>query len=286
MSFKCALAGLPTGGGKGVIIGDPAHLKTDALLRAYARAIDRIGAIFATGEDVGVGVADCDVMREETRFVGGTTFSAGGDPSVNTADGVLHGLRAVSERALDRRDLRGVRVAVQGLGAVGWGVAERLARRGASLVVADIRAQRVAAAVSELGAEAVTTAEIHRTSADIFAPCALGGVITVQTAKEIQARAVAGAANNQLADAAAGEMLAARGILFAPDFVINAGGIIGGGRDIATLPGRPPALDTTLERQLEQIHDRLLDIFERAAVARRTPEATAIAMGQDLIGRA
>src|SRR5690606_5551915 len=164
--------------------------------------IDRIGQTFATGEDVGVSVADMDTVREVTPYVGGTSVGAG-DPSIHTAVGVVHGLRAVLKHRFDREDFRGIKVAIQGLGAVGWRVAERLNDAGAQLVISDIREDAVHRACKELGAVALPVDQIHKADVDIYSPCALGGVITAQTATQIKARAVAGAANNQLVNAVA-----------------------------------------------------------------------------------
>nr|WP_298728975.1 Glu/Leu/Phe/Val dehydrogenase dimerization domain-containing protein [uncultured Steroidobacter sp.] len=284
MSYKSALAGLPLGGGKAVIIGDPAKLKTRELLHAYGRYIDRIGQTFATGEDVGISVADMETVNEVTPYVGGTSVGAG-DPSIHTAVGVVHGLRAVLKHQFDREDFRGIKVAVQGLGAVGWGVAERLKNAGAHLVVSDIREELVNRACNELGAIAAPVDQIHKADVDIYSPCALGGVITAQTASQIRARAVAGAANNQLASAEAGAALMQLGILFAPDYVLNAGGIISGLEATLRMPGRKALSLKPLAEQLAGIHDRLGEIFARSAKERRPPEVVAEQMARELIGR-
>ncbi|MFZ0499632.1 MAG: Glu/Leu/Phe/Val dehydrogenase dimerization domain-containing protein [Steroidobacteraceae bacterium] len=285
MSYKCALAGLPCGGGKAVIIGDPERLKSERLLHAYGRFLNRIGSSFVTGEDVGMSVRDIETVREVSPYVGGTSTAGAGDPSVHTAAGLMHGLRAVLARQFPGATFADVHVAVQGLGAVGWGVAERLHEEGAGLTVADIEPRRVERAVAKFGARQGEPGNIHRCEADIFCPCALGGVITVQTAQEIRARAVAGAANNQLASAAAGVALAERGILYAPDFVINAGGIISALEEYFRMPGREGRVDAPLPTRLAGIHDRLAEIFERAALQHQTPEATAERWARELIGR-
>lgn len=284
MSYKAALAGLPTGGGKAVIIGDPQRLKTRELLLAYGAYIDRLGGFYATGEDVGMGMADIDVVGEATRFVGGTSDGSG-DPSVHTARGVIHGLEAVATRRLGADSFAGLRIAIQGLGAVGMSVAERLHAAGAQLVVADIRADTVAEASARFLADVAPVDQIHSAAVDIFCPCALGGAITEAGAAEIQAAAVAGAANNQLSSAAAGERLAERGILYAPDYVVNAGGLIsgittGGNLRAATGVAFPP-----LGESLAVIRTRLLEIFERSDAEGRVPEAVAETMAQELIGR-
>jgi len=284
MSYKSALAGMPVGGGKSVIIGDPQRIKTRALLHAFGRFIHRIGNTYATGEDVGITVADIDTVAEVTPFVGGTSGGTG-DPSVHTAVGFLHGLRAVLESRFHTDSFEGVRVGLQGLGAVGWGIAERLHAAGAKLVVADIRPDVVDRAVRAFGATSLPTQTIHSAEVDIYAPCALGGVITEVSAGEIRAKAVAGAANNQLATPRAGALLAERGILFAPDFVINAGGIISGLEAASHMPGRKPVEFAPLETRLAAIHTRLAEIFRRAGTSGVRPEVTAEQMARQIIGR-
>jgi leucine dehydrogenase len=284
MSYKSALAGLPVGGGKAVIVGDPAALKTRAMLHAYGHFLNRLGEVFATGEDVGMGLADIEVVRTVSPFVAGTSRGAG-DPSIHTATGVMHGLRAVLKRAFGREDFAGVHVAIQGLGAVGMDLAGRLHAAGARLSVADIRREPVERAVALFGAQEAPVCAIHALDADIFAPCALGGVITEETALQIRARAVAGAANNQLSSPRAGELLAERGVLYAPDYVINAGGVSSGLEEFFAMPGRRGAAALPLDARLAGIHDRLLEIFELAEAEGRPPEAVAEAMARELIGR-
>jgi len=283
MSYKSALAGLPVGGGKAVIIGDPRALKSTDLLHAYGRFIDRIGRTFATGEDVGITVADMDRIAEVTPFVGGT--SRGIDPSIPTAEGVVQGLRAVLKRLFGTDCFDGVRLAVQGLGAVGWGVAERLHAQGARLVVADIREERVQQAVTAFNARSAACDTIHAVDCDIFVPCALGGVISKASVIELKSKAVAGSANNQLASPEAGAMLARRGILFAPDYVINAGGIISGIIGAASLPGREMRGLPPLDAAIEAIYDRLMVIFDHAEASQVTPEIAAERMARKMIGR-
>jgi leucine dehydrogenase len=285
MSYKSALANVPFGGGKAVIIGDPTVLKTRALLHAYGEFLNRIGSKFATAEDVGVSVADCEAIREVSPYVVGTASAGAGDPSVHTARGVFHGMRAVLGARLDRSDFTGIHVAVQGLGSVGWHLCEYLHAAGARLTVADIRNDRAEQARRQFAAKVADPETIHSAETDIFAPCALGGVISAQTVGAIHARAVAGAANNQLESRPIGEMLYKRGVLFAPDFVINAGGVIGAVEEITRLPGRKPYSPEPLELRLERIYHRLLDIFGRSAREKTPPEAIALRMGQELISR-
>ncbi len=285
MSYKSALAGIPCGGGKAVIIGKPEQIKSERLLRAYGGFLNRIGSVFVTGEDVGMSVQDMETIRKVCPYVGGTSSAGAGDPSVHTATGLMHGLRAVLERQFAGASFSDIRVAIQGLGAVGWSVAERLHAQGARLTVSDIRPEHVWRAVSLFNAHAVEPGDIHQCDVDVFCPCALGGVITEQVAGQLHARAVAGAANNQLASRAAGEALAARGILYAPDYVINAGGIISGMEEYLKMPGRSGNVDAPLTARLARIHDRLREIFDRAARTGQTPEATAEQMARELIGR-
>jgi len=286
MSYKCALAGVPFGGGKAVIIGDPAVLKHRALLHAYGRYLNRIGSQFCTGEDVGLSVADCEIIREVSAYVAGTDSAGAGDPSIHTAQGVFHGLQAVIEARLDRQDFAGVHVAVQGLGNVGSRLCQLLHNAGARLTVADVRTERAERIAREFRAEVVSAEAIHAVEADIFAPCALGGAINERTVEQLRAKAVAGAANNQLASAEMGERLQRRNILFAPDYVINAGGVIGAAEELARVPGRSlPALDC-VEVRLQRIHSRLHDIFGRAASERETPEVTAARIARDLLSGA
>lgn len=287
MSYKSALAGLPFGGGKAVIVGDPARLKTDALLRAYGGFLNRIGDVFATGEDVGLSVRDCEVIREATPFVGGTESAGAGDPGVHTAEGVFHGLRAVLKARFGASRFEGVHISLQGLGAVGWRLCERLHAAGARLTVSDLRAERVQRAQLEFGVAAVNPGEAHSVEADIYAPCALGAVITEESIRELRAPAVAGAANNQLAQPEMGALLHGRGVLFAPDYVINAGGVIGSAEEMIRMPGRSLADGLApLDVRLAAIETRLLTIFDRAAAEQTPPEVTAARWAREILAGA
>lgn len=285
MTYKSALAGLPCGGGKSVIIGNPERIKSQRLLHAYGRYLNRIGSVFVTGEDVGMSVSDIETIREVCPYVGGTSSAGAGDPSVHTATGLMHGLRAVLERQFPGADFADVHVAIQGLGAVGWNVAEQLHAQGARLTVADIRVEQTTRAATLFGARVVDPGDIHECDIDIFCPCALGGVVSEQVAGKLRARAVAGAANNQLASPAAGQILAERGILYAPDYVINAGGIISGMEEYLKIPGRSGKVDAPLPVRLERIRNRLLEIFDRAAQEHQRPEVMAEHLARELIGR-
>jgi len=265
MTYKSALAGLDLGGGKSVIIGDPHNDKNERLLHAMGRFLNQLEGRYIAAEDSGTSVADLKIMAEETPFVAGINDRAtvdgkwrNGDPSPSTALGVFHGLRAAVKHQLQRDDLKGLRIAVQGLGNVGFRLCEHLRQAGAKLLVSDIDPERMRTAVEKLGATAVSPEKIISRQVDIFAPCALGAVLNDESIPLLKADIVAGAANNQLAEERHGAMLQQRGILYAPDYVINAGGII----DIAC--ERQGFDDQYLNRQLAGIYQTLLDIFARA----------------------
>lgn len=225
MTYKNSAMGLPLGGGKAVIIADSTVDKTPALFEAFGRAVDRLGGHYITAQDVGTAPEDMVAIRRQTKWVAGLPKTSG-DPSPATAFGVYSGLKAALKHAFGSDDLKGRRVAVQGLGAVGMSLAERLYADGAQLVVADIAQKRIDQAVNDLGARAVTSDEIYDVECDVFAPCALGAVINDDTIPRLTAKVVAGSANNQLAEARHGDALKAKGIVYAPDFIINGGGVI------------------------------------------------------------
>jgi len=228
MTYKAAAAGLDLGGGKAVIIGDPLKQKSDALLRAYGRFVNRLAGVFYTGEDVGTDVSDMEIVRTETPFVGGLSRErgGGGDPSPITAYGVLQGMKACAAERWGHDSLEGRRVAVQGLGKVGWHLTELLQKANATVVGSDVNRDRAAEARQLLGIETVDPDAIYDVSADIFAPCALGGAISVDTVPRLKCDVIAGSANNQIASSPAVRMVSERGILYAPDYVINAGGLM------------------------------------------------------------
>ncbi len=256
MTFKNAAAGLPLGGGKAVIMGDPARDKTPELLRAMGRAVDTLSGRYWTAEDMGMTTADMAVLAGETAYVAGLAGGefASGDPSPVTARGVFNAIRRAARHRLGSESLDGRTVAVQGLGSVGWHLCALLHGEGARLIVTDINAARVAGAMAEWAAEAVAEDEIYGVGADIFAPCAIGGILNAQTIPQLRVSVVAGAANNQLATPEDGDRLAARDILYAPDFVANGGGIINVAAEILTISDRAAwvaakldALDLTME---------------------------------------
>jgi leucine dehydrogenase len=249
---------LSYGGGKSVIIGDSRTMKSEPLFRAMGRFVDSLGGRYIIAEDVGIGVSDVDIMAQETDHVSGTSAGGVGDPSPGTAYGVYMGIRAAVKHRLGRDVLEGVTVAVQGLGHVGRYLCRRLAAAGAALIVTDIDREAVAEVVGELGAKAVGPEEIYGVEAEVYAPCALGATINDSTIRVLRAPIVAGAANNQLAEPRHGAELQRRGVLYAPDYVINAGGVI-----IISHEG-PRYDEAAAFAHIARIHDTLLEIFRRA----------------------
>ncbi|MFT6163688.1 MAG: leucine dehydrogenase [Zhongshania aliphaticivorans] len=267
MSYKSALAGLPLGGGKAVIIGDPASQKSRQLLLAMGEFIEGLNGQYITAEDSGTGVADMKVIGERTTYVSGVMDGSrfGGDPSPYTAQGVFCGIKAACAFRHKANSLKGVRVAIQGAGSVGRHLTALLVAAGAEVFIADINAANLELAQA-LGAKTVAVADVLSMDADVLAPCAMGAVIDEQTVGVIKAGIVAGAANNQLAQVIQGEQLRQRGILYAPDFVINAGGII----DVYYQRAEGSSEKSTAH--VETIADTLQRIFRRAE---HTGETTA-----------
>jgi leucine dehydrogenase len=228
MTYKAAAAGLDLGGGKAVIIGDPRRDKTEELLRAYGRYVETLGGRYITAEDVGTALDDMDVVRRESRWVTGCshTYGGSGDPSPVTAYGVLQGMKACLLEAFGDPSLQGRSVALQGVGKVGYALCGHLIAEGARVVIADVDVDNLARAVSDFEVETVPIEKVHALEVDVFAPCALGGAVNDDTLSDLQCSIIAGSANNQLAREELGDKLRDFGILYAPDFVINAGGLI------------------------------------------------------------
>lgn len=226
MSFKCALGNVPMGGGKSVIIGDPKTDKSEDLFRAFGRAVDTFGGGYHTGEDVGTTMRDMDWALQECAYIHGTSSEASGDPGPATAIGVLAGINAAVRHKLGRDELAGLTIAIQGVGSVGADLARLLHQLGARLIVADIDPAAVQKCVTEFGAEAVGVDDILGAEAEVFAPCALGAVFDDDSIPRLNCDIVAGSANNQLLEDRHGAALKERGILYAPDYVINGGGVI------------------------------------------------------------
>ncbi|MBF9034050.1 amino acid dehydrogenase [Rhodobacterales bacterium HKCCE2091] len=265
MTFKNAAAGLPLGGGKAVILGDPAA-KTEAQLRAFGRAIDALGGRYHTAEDMGMSPDDMAVIRTETAHVAGLPDGAfaSGDPSPVTARGIFQSIRTVARHRFGSPDLTGRRVALQGLGHVGWDLAKRLKAAGADLTVADMDPARAAQAAASFGADVAAPDAILGVEADILAPCAIGGILNAETIPALRVAAVCGGANNQLATAEDGAALHRRGILYAPDYVVNAGGIVNVATEILRIADRRAfvaeklaTLDATLDAILSEAARRV-----------------------------
>ncbi len=279
MTYKNALAGLDLGGGKAVIIADPRKDKSTDLMEAFGRHVDRLSGTYITAEDVGVTPEDMEAVARQTAHVRGTRATGLGDPSPYTALGVFSGIRACARHVFGNDELAGRTISVQGLGHVGFDVARRLFDSGARLIVSDIHAPAVLQAIEAFGATAVDPAEAHRVEADIFVPCALGAGLNARTVPQIRARIVAGAANNQLQTPADGIALKQRGILYAPDYAINAGGVI----SIAlAAPGED---DTLVREKTRAIGDTLGAIFARADAEGTTPEKIADAMAEERLAK-
>lgn len=228
MTYKNAATGLNLGGGKAVIIGDPRKDKNEEMFRAFGRYIQGLAGRYITAEDVGTTVEDMDIIREETDYVTGISpaFGSAGNPSPVTAYGVYKGMKAAAKEAFGSDILQGKTIAVQGVGNVAFHLCKHLHEEGANLIVTDIHKPSVQRAVDQFGARAVDINDIYEVECDIFAPCALGAIINDETIPKLKAKVVAGAANNQLKEDRHGDQLHELGIIYAPDYVINAGGVI------------------------------------------------------------
>ncbi|HEY6761786.1 MAG TPA: Glu/Leu/Phe/Val dehydrogenase dimerization domain-containing protein [Baekduia sp.] len=286
MTYKSAVAGLPLGGGKGVIVvkpGEPLDAKRRrAALLDFGETVERLGGRYVTAEDVGTSTRDMTVIAKATSHVSGLSRQSGGsgDPSPFTALGVLHAIHATVERAFDSPSLKGRSAAVVGLGHVGLRVARQLARAGARLVVADIDPTKKAEA-DKLGASWTTPAEAMTAAVDVLVPCALGGVLDHESVPRLQAPAVAGAANNQLAAADVADLLREHGVLWAPDFVANAGGIV----NIAVELDRGGYDPDRAKTRTAEIGDTLRRVYDDAASAGTTPLSAAMALAEANLGR-
>lgn len=278
MTLKAACAELDVGGGKAVILGDPASAKTEALLRAYGRMVASLGGRYVTACDMGTEPADMALVRRETRWATGADPKEGGsgDSGVMTALGVHVGLRACAQRAFGDPDLSGVHVAIQGVGKVGRRLAELLSAAGARLTIADIDTAAADAVAQQLGAQMVDAEEILRVPCEVISPNAVGGVLNDDTVPALRCRVVAGAANNQLATAAHGEALHRAGILYAPDHVINAGGLIQVADELHPDGGDPERVRAAVER----IEPRLTALFALADAEGTSPAVAAMSMAE------
>lgn len=283
MSYKNAMAGLPMGGGKGVILADPGVKKTAAQLAAFGRAVESLGGAYVTAEDVGMSDSDMVAIAKETRHVSGLPVAcgaAGGDPGPLTALGVYLGIKAAIRQGLGTDSAKGVRVAIQGVGSVGGGVARRLASEGAILTLADVNLTRAKALAEELGADLADSAAIMEIEADVLSPNALGAILTEDSIAKLRVPIVAGAANNQLETAADGQRIHERGIIYAPDYVINAGGIINVALEYLGQGSRGE-----VESRIHQIPGRLATIWAESKAQGTPASVVADRMAQKLIGR-
>ncbi|MFS4582876.1 Leu/Phe/Val dehydrogenase [Phaeobacter sp. C3_T13_0] len=278
MTYKNAAAGLALGGGKAVIIGDPAVQKTPELLRAFARAIDSLNGRYITAEDMGMSPADMAILAEETSSVAGLADGdfASGDPSPITARGIFNAIRCAWEHHTGQIDLSNRVVSVQGLGHVGWYLCDLLNTAGAKLIVTDVNSAQLDRAVATFGATAVAPEDIYAAEADIFAPCAIGGVLNSETIPQLKVSLVAGGANNQLATPNDAIALHKRGILYAPDFVANGGGIINVATEILKISNR----SRFVADRLEALQVTMAAILKQAKADDVTPDAVAIATVQ------
>jgi leucine dehydrogenase len=284
MSYKNAMAGLPLGGGKSVILADDKRSKAPDMLRAFGKAVDHLGGRYVTAEDVGINVADMIEIARSTRYVAGLPNSAGdvgGDPGPHTSLGVFLGIKAAVKRALGKDSLDGLHIAMQGAGSVASGVALHACAEGAKLSIADVDEAKAKKLADATNGRVVSANEILGLEADVVSPNALGAILTEQSIAALKTPIVAGGANNQLATPEDGERLHGRGILYAPDYVINAGGII----NVCTEYLGDG--DASLVRQrIEGIPVRLEQIWVESQASGRDPAAVADAMAQRLIGRA
>jgi leucine dehydrogenase len=257
MTLKCAAAGLDLGGGKSVVLAPSGPVDRNTLFRAHGRAIETLGGRYIAGEDVGTSPADMKIAQLETRWVAGLPDRSG-DPSPKTARGVFRAMEAAMQHRTGSSSLSGATVAVQGCGNVGLNLARELAAVGARLVVSDVDPSRAARAANELGATVVESEAIYDVDAECFAPCALGGVISDATLPRLRVRMVVGAANNQLAQERLARALADRGILYVPDFIANAGGVINGSRELLAWD------ESETQRRIEGIFDTVLGLLDAA----------------------
>ena len=289
MSYKNAMAELPMGGGKAVILADKKGAKSPAMLAAFGDAVEALGGRYVTAEDVGIAEADMVTVARRTRHVSGLPATdgtaAGGDPGPFTAMGIYHGVKAAVAHKLGKASVKGVHVAVQGAGSVGGGVARLLHRDGAKLTVADVDAERAKTLAKELDATLVDPHAIMGVACDVFSPNALGAVLDDEGIARLDAAIVAGGANNQLARPEHGATLAERGILYAPDYVINAGGIISVTLEHLARQDGSHCDINQVRKRLAQIPDRLVAIWRESEASKVSPDVVADRMAQKLIGR-
>jgi len=280
MTYKNAMAGLPLGGGKSVIIGDAKKIKSEQLFRAFGRFVHNLGGSYYSAEDVNITTGDIMQVYKETPYVAGLEGKSG-NPGPFTALGTYRGVKAAAKHKFGSDDLSALTIAVQGLGSVGFGLCEYLHKEGAKLIVTDINPDSVNRAVTQFGATAVGLDDIYSVDADIYAPCALGATLNDDTIPQLKAKVIAGCANNQLKEARHGEVLRQKGILYAPDYVINAGGIINVAFEMR--PQGYNAAESTAK--VNEIYNTLLNIFQRADAEGKPTSAVADLMAQEIIAK-
>lgn len=276
MSYKSACAGLPLGGGKSVILKPKHIVDKTAFFQSFGDFVQSLGGRYITADDSGTGIAEMDMIAQRTPYVASGS-QLEGEPSPHTAHGVKFGIEAAVQFKLNRASLNGIHVAIQGAGKVGYFLAEGLVKAGARVTVADINAENCEKARHNLGADVVPIDTIHKIACDVFAPCALGAILNDHTIPEIQAPIVAGAANNQLAHTIHGNKLFERGILYAPDYVINAGGVIHCAYQY------DHTMVANRETQIQRIHDTLFTIFERSASSKQPTHLVADHIAEEIL---
>ncbi|HUP57737.1 MAG TPA: Glu/Leu/Phe/Val dehydrogenase [Bdellovibrionota bacterium] len=283
MTYKASISGLNWGGGKAVIIGDPKTVKTPELLRRYGEFVDRLGGTYITAKDVGIGSDDLRQVKTRTKHVLGIDGEPGssGDPSPATAWGVYHGMLACAKHALGSSSLKGLTIAIQGLGSVAFYLIEHLKKEGANVIGCDIDPKSIDRAVKAYGIEIVKPEAIYDVPCEIFAPSALGGAINRETLSRLKTRIVAGAANNQLATPAEGAELLRRGITYAPDYAINAGGLINIYNE--TMPGGYD--HARAFAQVARIEQTIAGILERASADRLPPHVVADQIAEERVAK-
>lgn len=277
MTYKNAMAGLKMGGGKSVIIGDAKSIKSEALFKAFGNALNGLGGRYVSAEDVNITTADIAIANTVTPYVTGTEGKSG-NPAPFTALGTFLGIKAAVKHKFNTDDLTGLRVAIQGLGSVGYYLCEHLHKAGAKLVVTDLNEVALDKVATEFGADVVGLNEIYDEDVDIYAPCALGATINDGTIDRIKAKIIAGCANNQLAKPKHDYALVERGILYAPDYVINAGGII-------NVSFEEDYCKTKATAKVEEIYHTLLDVFQKADAEGKPTGMVADEMAREIIAR-
>ncbi|MEK7790913.1 MAG: Glu/Leu/Phe/Val dehydrogenase dimerization domain-containing protein [Deltaproteobacteria bacterium] len=282
MTYKAAISHLPFGGGKSVIIGDPERIKTEALLLRFGEYVESLKGRYICAKDVGINGADLRIIARKTNHILGVEGlkNSSGDPSPATAYGVVQAIRAISKEYLNRNSLEGLKFAVQGLGSVGHGIVEELYNEGAELTVCDVDREAIGETLKKCNVEGVDPQKIYDVKCDFFVPCAMGAVLNSDTIPRLQCKVVAGAANNQLANVRDGYDLAKRGIFYAPDYVINAGGLINIAEE---LPGYNR--DRAFEH-VAKIYQTMVEIIHRSRKEDEPPFVIADRIAQEILTEA